>query len=74
MSRRGMNLFAEVFERRKRARVGPLCLEQVDEALEEYRKEVEASRLAPETKRTYMRHAETFVRWLRSDFDPGERV
>ena len=55
-------------------RLKPTCRQQVKEALEVYRKEVEASDLAPDTKRTYMRHAETFVRWLHGDFEPGSRI
>lgn len=47
------------------------CLEDVKNALENYREEVNASNLAPETKRTYLRHADTFVRWLDDDFVPG---
>jgi hypothetical protein len=30
--------------------------------------------LSEKTVRTYTRHAETFVRWLKDDFTPGERV
>lgn len=52
-------------------RLGSECLRQVEDALESYRKEVAASDLAPNTKRTYLRHAETFVRWLDGDFEPG---
>ena len=49
-------------------------LEQVENLLEVYRKEVEQSGLAPDTQRTYLRHAETFVRWLAGDFEPGAHV
>ena len=54
-------------------RIGPICRKEVKEALEVYREEVEASDLASDTKRTYLRHAETFVRWLHGDFEPGAR-
>jgi len=47
------------------------ALREVELALERYRLEVEASRLRPKTKWTYLRHADTFVRWLRDDFTPG---
>ena len=47
------------------------CLGEVNAALERYREEVEAAKLARATKNTYLRHAETFVRWLRGDFEPG---
>ena len=52
-------------------RLSPVCRKQVKEALEIYRAEVDESDLAPDTKRTYLRHAETFVRWLHDDFVPG---
>ena len=47
------------------------CLSKVRDALEAYREEVERADLRPDTKRTYLRHAETFVRWLGGDFVPG---
>ena len=46
----------------------------VREAFEDYRAEVEASNLAQASKATYLRHAETFVRWVEGDFQPGARV
>lgn len=46
----------------------------VREALEDYRAEVEASNLAPASKGTYLRHAETFVRWIEGNFEPGAHV
>ncbi|MXW84973.1 MAG: hypothetical protein F4Z55_03290 [Boseongicola sp. SB0667_bin_21] len=49
----------------------PTCRQKVKEALELYREEVNAADLKPKTKQTYMRHAETFVRWLHGDFVPG---
>ena len=55
-------------------RVSKPCLKQVREALATYTEEVEASELMPSTKRTYLRHAETFVRWLEGDFEPGANV
>ena len=50
------------------------CLKRVEKLLEVYHLEVEESDLAPDTKRTYLRHAETFVRWLAGDFTPGVNV
>ncbi len=46
----------------------------VREAFEDYRAEIEASNLAAASKATYLRHAETFVRWVEGDFQPGARV
>ena len=55
-------------------RIPPDCPKQVNDALELYREEVAASNLASDSKKTYLRHAETFVRWLGRDFEPGARV
>ena len=55
-------------------KVEPSCLKQVRKAFDKYREEVEASMLAPNTQRTYLQHAETFVRWLEDDFEPGVNV
>lgn len=46
-------------------------LEGLEHALEVYCAEVEAADLAPDTRRTYIRHSSTFVRWLAGDFTPG---
>ncbi len=46
----------------------------VEKALRQYVAEVNASRLAPSTKETYINGADQFVRWLRDDFTPGEYV
>ena len=45
----------------------------VREAFEDYRAEVQASNLAPQSKATCLRHAETFVRWVGENFHPGAR-
>ena len=49
-------------------------MSHVREAFEDYRAVVEASNLAPASKDTYLRHAETFVRWIEGDFKPGAQV
>lgn len=49
------------------------CLEQIEKALEQYKREVEAVVLAQSTKATYIQHSDSFVRWLRDDFTPGSR-
>ena len=46
----------------------------VRSALERYKQVVNSTDLAATTKWTYLRHAETFVRWLEGGFTPGERV
>lgn len=49
-------------------------LQQVEVALDQYREEVEATRLRPSSKWTYLQHAEHFVRWLNDDFEPGINI
>ena len=46
-------------------------LTAVQRALEQYKDMVEATALSPAAKRTYLLHAEHFVRWLDDDFEPG---
>lgn len=52
-------------------------INEIERLLEEYEIEVEAKRkagiLEDSTTRTYLRHANTFVRWCKGDFVPGER-
>ena len=50
------------------------AMKQVHDALERYRREVGRTGLAPATKRTYLLHAENFVRWLDDDFVPGAKL
>lgn len=50
------------------------ALREVERALEAYKEEVSRAGLAEKTVWTYTRHAETFVRWLKDDFTPGERT
>ena len=50
------------------------CLKQVKDALEQYEQEVEAAELQKSTKRTYLQHAKSFVRWLDDGFKPGAKA
>ena len=52
-------------------KISDKALVEVEEALKEYEQEVERSNLAPDSKRTYRRHASTFARWLGGRFTPG---
>ncbi len=54
-------------------KLNPVCQKQVKKALESYRKEVHEAPLADNTKKTYLLHAENFVRWLDGNFEPGGR-
>ena len=47
------------------------ALMQVRQAFEDYKREVDDTPLAPDTKDIYISHAEQFVRWLYDDFEPG---
>ena len=39
--------------------------------LDRYTQEVKTSPLKANTKKTYLLHAENFVKWLHDDFEPG---
>ncbi len=52
-------------------KVSLLSLQEVQEALERYRLEVEATPMTTSTKKTYLLHAENFIRWLSDEFNPG---
>ena len=52
-------------------KINPEALRQVQDALDRYNKEVNATSLAPTSKKTYTSHAWHFVRWLADDFEPG---
>ena len=57
--------------------VSPAAIGEVLRALERYRELVGAREsdgsLKANTAKTYVLHAERFVRWLHGDFDPGGR-
>ena len=55
------------------SKISPAALQEVQDALERYRNEVDDSGLSPDTKRTYIRHADAFVRWLADNFTPGSQ-
>ena len=44
---------------------------EIMNALERYVTEVNAAPLALRTKNTYILHADSFVRWLKDEFEPG---
>jgi|HubBroStandDraft_5_1064220.scaffolds.fasta_scaffold215933_2 hypothetical protein len=53
--------------------VSTKTLQEVEEALREYERDVQASDMTPSTKHTYLLHSTNFVRWLKGDFVPGGR-
>lgn len=46
----------------------------IQQALNRYIEEVEATHLSPLSKTTYIGHSREFVRWLDDDFEPGANV
>ena len=52
------------------AKVSEEILRAVEDAFERYRREIEASPLALNTKYGYLLQASKFVRWLDDDFEP----
>lgn len=55
-------------------KVSPRALGEIRAALLEYEREVAESGVKPNTEKTYLLHADNFVRWLAGDFEPGRRV
>ena len=55
-------------------RISAGALAEVNTALEIYERQVDSTNLQESAKRTYILHAEHFVRWLRGDFEPGSRL
>lgn len=56
-----------------KSRLPPEVLALVEAALRQYEAEVGFAPLAEASKRTYLLHADSFVRWLRGEFEPGGR-
>lgn len=55
-------------------KVTPSTLAEIRSALATYTQEVESTGLSANTKKTYLLHVNTFVRWLEDDFIPGVRT
>ena len=54
-----------------RYRVSRDALAEVEQAYVEYKQVVEPSGMALTSRKTYVIHADQFVRWLRREFQPG---
>ena len=52
-------------------KVSDEVLRAARDALERYEAEVSDTPMTSNTKKTYVLHAERFVRWLGDDFEPG---
>ncbi|WP_315795303.1 hypothetical protein [Paenibacillus sp. BIC5C1] len=55
-------------------KVSPELLKQLNEMLDAYTQDVKNSGLKPSTEKTYLLHANHFVRWCNGDFVPGARL
>ena len=53
------------------AKVTREMLTAIRTSFEQYKEEVENAGLKKATEMTYLRHADTFIRWLDDDFEPG---
>jgi hypothetical protein len=56
------------------AKISSQTLAEVKNALKRYEDEVNESNLELNTKKTYLRHSMTFVRWIDDDFTPGDKT
>ena len=54
-------------------RVSQKALEEIEEALRLYEREVQAKDMTTSTKKTYLLHSTNFVRWRKGEFEPGAR-
>ena len=64
----GVSLPTEAYQ------VSRATLQEVEEALERYWVDVEAAPLRRSTKQLYVLHSRNFVRWLRNNYQPGEKT
>ncbi|SHN52700.1 hypothetical protein SAMN04487896_0243 [Paenibacillus sp. ov031] len=55
-------------------KVSPELIKQLNELLNAYTQDVKNAGLKPSAERTYLLHAENFVRWCNGDFVPGARL
>ncbi|MBX3315525.1 MAG: hypothetical protein KF902_01530 [Phycisphaeraceae bacterium] len=58
-------------------RINRSALDEVEKAFEQYQEllaTLEADgAIAPNTAKTYLQHSQSFVRWLKGEFDPGAK-
>lgn len=55
-------------------KVSPELLKQLNELLDTYTQDVKSAGLEPSTEKTYLLHADHFVRWCNGEFVPGARL
>ncbi len=53
------------------AKITAIAMQEVEKAFRRYEATVLASKLRPNASKTYLLHANNFVRWLKDDFEPG---
>ena len=56
------------------AEINADALRQVEQALGRYSNICEANLGTPNSRKTYFRYSEMFVRWLKGEFIPGETL
>lgn len=55
------------------SRVSTETLQEIEKAYQQYKQEIKQSKLEQSTKETYITHSRNFVRWLKKDFEPGNK-
>jgi len=55
-------------------KASPELMKHLNELLDTYAQEVKSAGLKPSTEKTYLLHADHFVRWCNGDFVPGARL
>lgn len=53
-------------------KLSAFSMKEVEAALEKYHAVVHAAKMAKTTEKTYLLHADNFVRWLKGEFEPGK--
>jgi hypothetical protein len=74
LEREVKNSRAERWLPKRSTHVSPSALFEIELALGEYYRALEATDLTLSSQGTYMKQAENFVQWLKGEFDPGCRV
>jgi hypothetical protein len=56
-----------------KTRISPSAMSELKDAMKKYADAVQASDLSMSSQATYVDHVNSFIRWLRYDFEPGSR-
>jgi len=55
-------------------RITQSALKEIEDAFDEYERFVHTTPMTEAAKKTYLLHSSNFVRWLKGDFIPGDRL